>query len=396
MKRIAIVTGGNTDDRKGFLNATIERIKYLSKYSSYEIDVIIIQEYEGWLVRKLRKTAKRNRPKEVVIDGIRFSNVWFKFTIIDYIFLSKLHKREVVKPHFLKKVAKMLASYDLISFQSYSPLVKYVSMMYNKPFTITWHGSDIHSHPFNSKMVFEDTKSAIEGASANFFVSKGLLLTSNRITEKGCKILSYNGVDTNRFKVLSNLEKSECRNRFGISKECINIAFCGNLFEVKNVLSLPAVFSHIHQELPSARFFIAGSGKLKSKMEQGFSELNVPVTFVGNLKPDEMPSFLNVVDLVVLPSKNEGLPLISVEALSCGAKCVAAMVGGIPEILSEHFCVEHGKDFDIRFAKTCLSALKQEKPSVPSFISWDETGRLEAQTYLNILENKDFSPIKLT
>lgn len=384
MKRIAIVTGGNTDDRKGFLNAVIERIKHVSLYSSYAIDVFIVQEYEGWLVRQLRKTSKRDLIDETVIDGITFHNVWFKFSLIDYILLCKFHKGAFFKPRFLKRVAPKLAKYDLISFQSYSPLVKYIKE-YNIPYTITWHGSDIHTHPFNSNIVFNETKDAIENASTNFFVSNGLLETSEKITKNGIKILSYNGVDNSRFKIFSERERIVSREKFHVLSDSVNIAFCGNLFEIKNVLSLPQIFSFIQEKIPKCHFFIAGDGKLKLRLKQGFENKNVSAEFLGNLSPEEMPSFLNVMNLVVLPSKNEGLPLIIVEALSCGARCVASKVGGIPEILPDKYCIEHGDNFEMRFAKACVDALNDPLPIIPSFIDWNETGRIEAFAYEKIL-----------
>lgn len=64
-----------------------------------------------------------------------------------------------------------------------------------------------------------------------------------------------------------------------------------------------------------------------------------------------MPLLLNCVDILILPSKNEGLPLIVVEAIKSGANVVASDVGGIREVIGVDKVVILGDDFVHRFSK---------------------------------------------
>jgi len=65
------------------------------------------------------------------------------------------------------------------------------------------------------------------------------------------------------------------------------------------------------------------------------SELPAPeqVIFTGQLPQDEVAAWMNRADLVLVPSRAEGLGLVVLEALACKTPVAAARVGGIPEIL---------------------------------------------------------------
>lgn len=65
----------------------------------------------------------------------------------------------------------------------------------------------------------------------------------------------------------------------------------------------------------------------------------------GNVPSHDMPSMLNCVDVLILPSRNEGLPLIAIEAIACGANAVGARVDGIPEAIGLENSFPHGTDF---------------------------------------------------
>ena len=213
-KKILVLTTGDIYERRGFFNAVISRTKHLKAICDFDIDVLLLTTYEPWLVRRLRKTSKRPRPKELELDGIRMKVDWCRFYLFDYILNVKLHKGVFFKKLHAHSIISKLQGYDFIIAHSNEcgQLAKSAKEKYGIPYSVTWHGSDIHSEPFNNPSAFGPTKAIIEDADINFFVSKALLDTSERITTKGNKQVLYNGYNT-AFRKYADEERLRLRQK---------------------------------------------------------------------------------------------------------------------------------------------------------------------------------------
>jgi glycosyltransferase involved in cell wall biosynthesis len=158
------------------------------------------------------------------------------------------------------------------------------------------------------------------------------------------------------------------------------VAFAGNLVSVKNVLVLPHIFKAVAEQYDApVHFIIAGDGKLRKQLEAEMLSMRVlpvdkKISLLGNVAAEDMPALMNCVDVLVLPSLNEGLPLVCAEALKCGANVVGSDVGGIAEVIGRQNVVPLGDDFVPQMAKKIVAMLN-DKPqqSVPEDISWSKT-----------------------
>ena len=63
--------------------------------------------------------------------------------------------------------------------------------------------------------------------------------------------------------------------------------------------------------------------------------INDSVRFVGTKSQADLMTLYRNAQLVVIPSRNEGLPRVALEAGACGSICVAANVGGLPEVIDD-------------------------------------------------------------
>lgn len=91
----------------------------------------------------------------------------------------------------------------------------------------------------------------------------------------------------------------------------------------------------IRAELPEARFLLVGDGPLRGEVEGWVAAngLGDAVRLPG-LQPDAAP-FLGALDLLLISSDFEGLPLVLLEAMALARPVVATAVGGIVEAVED-------------------------------------------------------------
>lgn len=387
MKKIIVLSEGDPQDRKGMFNAVLNRIKHLKDASTYSIDALLLNSYEPWYMRLIRGSKKTDRKNTYFIDGVVFSAIWNKFYLLDWFLECKLHKKPLIKTLQDKNVYKRLRGTDLVIAHSFKTglIALKAKEKYGIPFCITWHGSDIHTDPFTNQYVFLKTKQLIEESDCNVFVSEALLKTSNQITKNGCKKVLYNGCDERFFRYSEN-EVLKLRQEYNPDGKKI-VAFVGNFLEVKNITKIPLIFKEIYRLMNDVVFWMIGDGKYRQYIEKETDGL--PIVLWGNQIPEKIPDYLNCTDVLILPSKNEGLPLVTVEALKCGCNVVGSNVGGIPEVIGIENCVElQSPHFTKKIAERVCFFLKNNKSpqKLDICFDWNATAIKEKEIIDKIFE----------
>ena len=393
MKRLAVIFESSPFDRKGLFNAVHNRVKGLLGTGECWVDAYCIHAKDNFFTRRVRHTPYAPQVDSVEIDGITYRILWYRFSILDHLTLEKFGKRPFLFSRFISSYVKYLEGYDYVIAHSFAgALFAYeAKVRYGIPYFASWHGSDVHTHPWRVEVIREDTVKVMEAAECNFFVSKALMKASDKITLNARKQVLYNGVGE-EFVKFDEAGIAKAREQFGIAPGEKVVAFAGNLSAVKNVLALPQIFKTVSEQFSEPlHFLIAGDGKLRDQLEDDFIAIRQAVlssaahiSFLGNVEAEDMPALMNCVDVLVLPSLNEGLPLVCAEALKCGANVVGSDVGGIAEVIGHQNVVPHGPDFVPQFAKKVVAMLEARKESddfsdqhavqqLPPEISWAKT-----------------------
>ena len=86
---------------------------------------------------------------------------------------------------------------------------------------------------------------------------------------------------------------------------------------------------------PTLRFVVVGDGPERDRLERLADEFGVPTLFLGHRPNDEVPDLVAAMDVLVLSSRFEGMPLAVLEWMAAGKPIVATRVGGIPSMV-EH------------------------------------------------------------
>ena len=78
---------------------------------------------------------------------------------------------------------------------------------------------------------------------------------------------------------------------------------------------------------------VLGDGRMRSELEQSCH--GTPIHFEGSVSSRVVAETLRSSDVILVPSRTEGLGLQTIEALACRVPVVAARVGGLQELVSE-------------------------------------------------------------
>lgn len=102
-------------------------------------------------------------------------------------------------------------------------------------------------------------------------------------------------------------------------------------------LVVPA-FVKIHANHPDLKLLIVGDGSQRPQMEQQVRDAGLPdgaVMFAGRQGQDDLQSFYDGIDVLLMPSRSEGFGLTAIEGMARGCVPVVANTGGLPEVVED-------------------------------------------------------------
>ncbi len=143
------------------------------------------------------------------------------------------------------------------------------------------------------------------------------------------------GVNEDCFKEAHESRKSELRQQLGIGPDKKIVGFIGRLTPIKGPRFLTEAIPEIRKALPESHFLFVGDGEEKESIKARVAELGEEssVVFVGH--QDSPADFLSVMDVLVVPSLNEGMGRVIVEAGFLGKPVVGTNVGGIVDLIRD-------------------------------------------------------------
>jgi len=144
----------------------------------------------------------------------------------------------------------------------------------------------------------------------------------------------HSGVNMDRFmKVKVNTERK--KRSLGLNPEAPVVGAVGWLLPIKGPLYLLRAMGEIWQNHPDIHLVYVGKGDLEEDVKREASRTGVSdkVKFLG--WRDDIPEIMQVLDIFVLPSLNEGMGRVLVEAMASGKPIVASNVGGIPDLVKD-------------------------------------------------------------
>ncbi len=130
-----------------------------------------------------------------------------------------------------------------------------------------------------------------------------------------------NAIDTDIFNLNDEMRKNQ-RSEFNYSADDQVIGHVGRFAEQKNHEFIIDIFAELHKKSNKYKLLLIGDGELRQSIEERVSKagLTDSVIFTGNV--NNVPDYMQAMDLFILPSLFEGLPVTGIEAQACGLPCV--------------------------------------------------------------------------
>lgn len=163
----------------------------------------------------------------------------------------------------------------------------------------------------------------------------------------------------------------------------------------KNLPALVRAFASLRDQIPHDLIHVGGAGWLSAELEQAIADarLGDRLRFIDFVPHDELPLWYSAADCFVLPSLYEGFGLPLLEAMACGAPCIASNRSSLPEVGGDAalFCEPDPPaiaeallpllhDGELR------QRLRERGPSRAARFTWERTATATVDSYRKALD----------
>ena len=204
-----------------------------------------------------------------------------------------------------------------------------------------------HSHSTGGKWNLHDTLYRVYSYSTRFIADYFIGCSTEALVSRyGKKVAanhqkSYilkNGIDIEKY-AYSECIRDEVRKELNIDRGTLLVGTVGRFTEAKNTPFIVDILAALKMKEPDFRFIWAGTGELKEQIERYIEQkgLKDHIQLLG--VRNDIPRLLQAINVFILPSKFEGLPVIGVEV----------QAAGVPMLCSDHVSPEVNLSGCIKF-----------------------------------------------
>ncbi|MBI5788269.1 MAG: glycosyltransferase family 4 protein [Candidatus Schekmanbacteria bacterium] len=142
----------------------------------------------------------------------------------------------------------------------------------------------------------------------------------------------HSGVKLDNFRATSDSGRL-LREKLHIPLQAKIVGSLGRLEEVKGYKYFVEAASVIADQFPAVYFLLAGDGARRAELSEQCNRRELQKRFIFYGWQEDAATVMSVMDIFILPSLNEGMGRVLVEAMSMGKPIVATAVGGVPELI---------------------------------------------------------------
>lgn len=265
------------------------------------------------------------------------------------------------------------------------PIGYVLKKKYKLPYVIRFGGGDVPGFQKRFTKVYKLIGPAIKVIWKN---ADALIANSQELTDMALGFYNkrdfqiiYNGVDIETFYP----KKKEMDEEF-------KILFASRLIERKGLQYVIPQLKKIQQSVDKkVRLIVVGDGPYRDELENLVKQYEAQemILFEGQKNREEMLSYYQNADLFILPSNNEGMPNVVLEAMACGLPIIMTPCGGSSALIEGNGYIAERNAFGdvivkmINNISLCRDMGGNSKRRIDSFFTWDKV----VEKYLSIMGN---------
>lgn len=131
-----------------------------------------------------------------------------------------------------------------------------------------------------------------------------------------------NGIETGLF-VFNPEMRTQLRRELGVEDNFV-VGHVGCFVYPKNHDFLIDIFKQVHNHNMAAVLLLVGEGELRGQLEGKIATLGLQDSVILTGSRSDIPNLLQAMDVVVMPSYHEGLPVTLIEAQAAGLSCLVS------------------------------------------------------------------------
>jgi glycosyltransferase involved in cell wall biosynthesis len=199
-----------------------------------------------------------------------------------------------------------------------------------------------------------------------------------------------NGVDREVFRPG---DRADARRALGLPLDGSLVLYVGHVTAQKGAADLLEAFGRLARRRGNVHLALVGDGAELDACRARARQLGPRVHCVGAQPHARIPTWLAACDVLCLPSWNEGMPNVVLEAMASGRAVVASRVGAIPEVVTgpPHALVPPRDPRSLAAALETTLATRYEPCKVAAALSypdWAGSARLLHQSMLSALTSR--------
>ena len=287
---------------------------------------------------ELFEQTKRQKYKVIIVDKM-IRAICPVYDFISYLQIKKLLRQiqpDIVHTHSAKAgILGRFAAHSLIRDTSHESR--------DTKIVHTIHGWSFHPYQNNLLNRFYI---AIEKAAAkrtDFFISVADAMTEQALAAGIGRpeqfVTAYSAIEEDEFlKTVSEQQKREFRQKYGIGEGAIVLITIARLFELKGHNYIIESAKELSRRFENAVWLFVGDGNLSEHYKKQVCELGLAekIKFTGLLPPSQIPLAIASSDILVHCSLREGLARTLPQAMLCGKPAISFDIDGAREVVNEN------------------------------------------------------------